>query len=499
MSLRCFAGRSLAALCMTFMVECGVWAQDAASVYTPSYFPSTPRVPLGAVTPPPASTPLFRAILPVQALQPPAPSAVNPPAATPVAPAAPGTFDTGVVVQSTPAGPIARTVEPLDQAVEYVMGTFQTEWDDSAIQTSRWFNADYQMSWLRGQHGPSLVTTSGSAVPLASAGVLGLNTTTVALGGTSGWDTNPSSGIRLNAGRWLDSCWGVEVGGFFLENKANIANFASDGSANSFSLARPFVDAATGTPQAAIVALAGNESGSISATTRTQMWGAETNLVFREEPGRFFQTQVRAGFRYISLDDEILIQQTSTPLGAVTIPFNGNLAVTNPDSVRVTDSFKTHNDFFGPQFGFDTSWRLGRLVIDLDAKVALGDTHQEVTINGTSETISGGRTTNLVQGGLLANSANIGHYNRDAFSVVPEIELKLEYRWSPMVTTFISYDALIWGDVATSADQVPSTVDVTRVPTNRFFGAPGGVNPGFTMGHGDFVSQSAHVGLILKF
>jgi hypothetical protein len=492
----------LAALCMTFMVECGVWAQDAASVYTPSYFPSTPRVPPGAVAPPPTSTPLFRAILPVQALQQPAPSAVNPPASAPIAPPTlpmPGMIDSGVVVQSTPSGPIARTVEPLDQAVEYVMGTLQTDWDDSAIQTARWFNADYQMSWLRGQHAPPLVTSSGSAVPLASAGVLGLNTTTILLGGFHPVDASPSSGLRLNTGRWLDNCWGVEVGGFVLEDKANIFNAASDGSANSFALARPFTDSATGTQQAAVVALAGKEAGSITALTRAQMWGAEANIVFREEPGRFFQTQLRAGFRYIDLDDEILVQQSSTPLGAVSIPFNGNIAVTNPDSVRVTDSFRTHNQFLGPQFGFDSVWRLGKLNIDLDAKVALGDTRQEITVNGTSETISGGRTTNLVQGGLLANSANIGHYSRDAFSAIPEIELKLEYRYSPNVTLFASYDALIWGDVATAGEQVPSAVDITRVPTNRFFGAPGGVTPGFTMGHGDFVSQSMHVGVLLKF
>ena len=379
------------------------------------------------------------------------------------------------------------------------MGTLQTDWDDSAIQTTRWFNADYQLSWLRGQRTQPLVTSSGSSVPLASAGVVGLNTTTVLLGGASAWDTSPSSGFRLNTGRWLDNCWGVEVGGFLLENRANIFGAASDGSANSFALARPFTDSATGTQQAAVIALAGSEAGSISALTRAQMWGAEGNFVFREEPGRFFQTQLRAGVRYIDYDDSILIQSTSTPLGVVSIPFNGNLQVTNPDSVRVTDSFRTHNQFLGGQVGFDTSWRLGRLVFDLDAKLALGDTRQEVTVNGTSETISGGRTTNLVQGGLLANSSNIGSYSRDAFSVIPEIELKVEYRFSPTLSLFASYDALIWGDVATAGEQVPTTVDVTRVPTNRFFGSAGGVNPGFTMGHGNFVSQSMQLGVILKF
>jgi Putative beta barrel porin-7 (BBP7) len=167
--------------------------------------------------------------------------------------------------------------------------------------------------------------------------------------------------------------------------------------------------------------------------------------------------------------------------------------------VRVTDSFRTHNEFFGPQAGFDTSWRLGRLVFDIDAKLGIGDSHQEVTINGTSETISGGKSTNLVQGGLLANSSNIGHFTRDAFSVLPEIELKVEYRFTPTISAFASYDALIWQDVSTAGEQIPGVVDVTRVPTNRFFGSTGGVNPGPSITHGNFVSQSMHLGVLWKF
>ena len=165
----------------------------------------------------------------------------------------------------------------------------------------------------------------------------------------------------------------------------------------------------------------------------------------------------------------------------------------------MTDSFRTHNEFIGGQVGFDTSWRLGRLVFDLDTKVALGNTRQEVTINGTSEIIQGGVPTNLVQGGLLANSSNIGRYSHDAFSVIPEIELKMEYRCSPTVSLFASYDALIWQDVAMAGEQIPTSVDTTRVPTLATFGKAGGVNPGFIMEHGNFVSQSVHVGVLWKF
>jgi Putative beta barrel porin-7 (BBP7) len=509
MSLRCFAGRSLAALCMTFLVECGVWAQqDADSVYTPSYFPQTPRVAPGPVAPTQQSTPLFRAILPVQAIQSPTPSAVSPPqpGSAVGAPAVPNMFAPGGAaaqstpyVQSTPSGPIGRTVEPLDEAYEYVVGVMQTDWDDSAVpQAARWFNADYQLSWLRGQHVPPLVTASGASVPVTQVGVLGLNTTSILLGDKP-WDSSPSSGFRLNTGRWLDNHWGVEVGGFLLEDKGTVFNVASNGAANSLGLGRPFLDTFTGGLAAEVVAAPGQLAGSIQASTRAQMWGSDINFVFREEPGRFFQTQLRAGVRYIDYDDSIFISQTSTPLGAVSIPFNGNLRVTNPDSVRVDDSFRTHNEFIGGQVGFDTSWKLGRLVFDLDTKVALGSTHQEVTVNGTSETISGGQTTNLVQGGFLANLSNIGHYSRDAFSAIPEIEFKVEYRCSPTLSLFASYDALIWQDVAMAGGQIPTVVDVTHVPTNPAFGAANGVNPGFSMGHSNFISQSLHAGVLWKF
>jgi hypothetical protein len=510
MCLRSFAVRSLLALAVALVAEHGIHAQGPAQdgsvytpVYTPTYVPVTPRSPNAALSLPNPITPFFRALLPAQANQQPGIQQVQAvaPMPNPIAPPAgvqpPGMMNPGVA-PGTPVGPGMRPTEPLEEAADYVMGTLQLNWDDAAIRTTNWFDVDYQLSWLRAARTPPLVTSSGSSVPLAQAGVLGLNSTAILLG-QNPWSVSPSSGFRMAAGQWLDDSFAIELGGFLLEDKAGLFHAGGDGSPTSFSVGRPFIDTSNHAEAAAVTAFPNAFSGTIDALSRAQMWGTEANVVFREEPGRFFQTKLRAGLRYLDLDETISIQENSTPLGKFSIPFNGAVIVTNPDSVRVIDTFRTHNQFIGPQVGFDTAWKLGRLNFLLDARVAIGGNHQVIDIGGTSETISGGRTTNLVQGGLLATSSNSGQFTRDTLSIVPEIELKMEYRFTPTVSAFVSYDFLAWSDVANPGDQIPRQVDLTRVPTSAVFGQPGGVNPGVSLSHGPFTSQSLHVGMVLKF
>ena len=279
-------------------------------------------------------------------------------------------------------GPAIRQSEPLEEAADYVMGTLQMGWDDSAYRTFEWVNLDYQLSWLRGAHTPPLLTASGSAVPLALSRRLRAQ-----LDGDSGRQGHdPGQPVVRLPPRWGAVSRHLVRGrgpGFVLEDRASIFHAGGTGAADSFSVARPFIDTATGGESAAVTAFPGAFAGSVDVASRAQLWGTEMNAVFREEPGRFFQTKLRAGVRYLDLDQTVSITELSTPQNAFAIPFNGAVVVTNPDSVRVIDTFRTRNQFIGPQVGFETGWKVGRLNFDLDARVAIGGNHQVVDIGGT--------------------------------------------------------------------------------------------------------------------
>ena len=70
---------------------------------------------------------------------------------------------------------------------------------------SGWLDVDYLMWWTRGASLPPLVSSSSIWVPRQQAGVLGESTTDVVFGDER-VNGDLHSGVRLNAGVWLDDC-----------------------------------------------------------------------------------------------------------------------------------------------------------------------------------------------------------------------------------------------------------------------------------------------------
>ena len=126
-----------------------------------------------------------------------------------------------------------------------------------------WATGDYLVGWVRGGHRPPLITTSPAGTAAASAGVLGLPTTTVVLGNQD-VNNQARSGGRFQLGyhgTGETSTIGVEAGVWWLQeqNTSFLAN-----SNGSTILARPFIDAATKTPVATRIAFPGISSGFIA-------------------------------------------------------------------------------------------------------------------------------------------------------------------------------------------------------------------------------------------
>src|SRR5262249_11642651 len=139
-----------------------------------------------------------------------------------------------------------------------------------------------------------------------------------------------------------NSLVGVEAGYFFLADKRADVRFASNGDPL---LAQPFINAATGRPDATLVALPGVAVGAVGIAARTGPSGAEATLTGRLIESERFHLTALGGFRFLRLEDQVTSSegfQVAPPVPG----FGGN-------RVGVRDDFRTVNRFYGGQAGLE--------------------------------------------------------------------------------------------------------------------------------------------------
>ena len=119
------------------------------------------------------------------------------------------------------------------------------------------------------------------------------------------------------------------------------------------------------------------------------------------------RTDLLVGFRYYNLSDRVGIGE--------------NLLITQPDSpligstIQVSDNFRARNDFYGSEFGLRTQIYRGRWSLEILTKIAMGNNHQTITIDGQTVVATPGQPTQTYYAGVLAGETNGGVYQRDAF------------------------------------------------------------------------------------
>jgi hypothetical protein len=358
-----------------------------------------------------------------------------------------------------------------------------------------WVRGEYLLWWLRGASTPVLVTTGpADAAPLP--GAIGTPGTVVLFGGGRD-DDNPNSGFRITAGMWLDDCQthGIEASYFQLFPRSNDFN----GNGDRFPvLARPFTDVTTGEPlpNVEFPAAPGLASGSISIDQDTQLLGAELNylcnLCCTCDCLGYRRVDAFAGFRYVELRDRLDIVEDV--LVDPSVPDIGG------QRIIVQDSFHSRNQFYGGQIGIRGERMRDRFFVNGTAKIALGSTHQTVDINGNTRFISPTGAQRVEQGGLLALSSNIGHYDRDRFSVIPELGVNVGVQATDNLRVFVGYNFLYWTNVVRAGEQIDTFLNRNLIPTSAAFGAPGGpARPAFNWRESDFWAHGINLGVELRY
>ncbi|HZU39203.1 MAG TPA: BBP7 family outer membrane beta-barrel protein, partial [Gemmataceae bacterium] len=341
---------------------------------------------------------------------------------------------------------------------------------------------------------PPLVTTG----PQASLGALGQPGTVVLFGG----DINQGLfvGGRLTAGMWLDPEmeWGIEGSVFGLGQRT--VNFGASSTGEPV-LARPIFSptGAAGVEQIANLQEVINgvtvlpTFGSVAVRETSRLWGGNTDLIFGLCRGDWGRLDLIGGFRYLNLRDDLSINENVT------------IAATSPVSpgvnFLVTDAFGTRNQFYGGDIGLRSELYWGNWQLDVTGKVALGNTHEVVTINGVTGITPPGVPTTFFQGGLLALPSNIGRYSRNRFAVAPEVGINLGYQLTPHWRIFGGWNFLYWSHVVRPGNAIDTVVNPTQVP--RFGGSAatlvGAARPAFTFNDSSFWAQGANIGIEFRY
>jgi hypothetical protein len=367
-----------------------------------------------------------------------------------------------------------------------------------------WVSAEYLVWWIRDSHLPPLVTTGpANAAQIPPPGALGSSTTRVLFGGDL--DHEAFSGGRFTAGLWLNDCQtvGFEASYFFLGSRSNDFTAGSSGAAGSSVLARPFFDVSTGLPNVELVAFPGLASGTVHVHSSSRLQGPEANLLCNLccsaaccdccnecQPAPGYRVDLLGGFRWLESREGLGITEDIQVLPTSPV-FTG-------DHIRVLDQFDTRNEFYGGQIGLRAEvWR-NRFFANIAGKVALGDTHQTVDINGGTTVVQPGGPALVKQGGLLALPSNIGSYSRDEFSVVPEVDFNVGYQLTNNLRVFVGYTFLYWSDVVRPGDVIDLNVNSTRLPTS-LIPPSGPLRPQFTFRDSDYWAQGVNFGVQVRY
>jgi hypothetical protein len=359
-----------------------------------------------------------------------------------------------------------------------------------------WVSGEYLLWTVKNESIAAPLVTTGTA---SSSAILGAPGTSVAIGG-SDVSFGELSGARVGIGFCNeDHDWGVELTGFLIERAGNNAALGSDAS-GSPAIGRPFINSATGAESVSLVSFPGAFSGSVVVSNTSEFGGAEVNLVHNMTSTLGATFDFLIGFRYLALDEELGITQSSVLLPGGVLGFNGS-TVLAPANVSVGDTFRTHNDFYGGQIGAQVEFHpYQRIFAMLGGKIGFGDSHENVNASGYTSLSGTGAPASTVPGGLLAVAGNSGSSTRDAFSVVPEASVNVGVEITKNLRLFVGYSFIYWDNVARPGDQFSRTINPSTVPSSLSFGTGiGAANPANPIVKTDFWAQGLNVGFAFRY
>jgi hypothetical protein len=225
-------------------------------------------------------------------------------------------------------------------------------------------------------------------------------------------------------------------------------------------------------------------------TATSEFNSAEALLRRKITDSHDYHIDMVLGYRYARLAENLQIYETQNLLASrANFPAGTTLGI--------SDAFDTLSEFNGGEIGFVFQEQYRRWTVDITAKMAVGNTNTKVSIFGaTSTTGAAGSPTVTYTGGVLAQRSNIGIYETNSVTVVPELGLKLGFNLNRRLKLSAGYNFLYWSKVARPGDQIDTDVNATQIPPGTLNGA---AFPKVTNRTTDFWMQGVTAGLEYRF
>jgi hypothetical protein len=222
------------------------------------------------------------------------------------------------------------------------------------------------------------------------------------------------------------------------------------------------------------VSAPGSIAGELDVRGQSRLWGAEANFIRNVIYDCECTINLLVGFRYIDLDENLSLTQTSTFLTSQQQAFAGATYAVNPgNTLSLADRFVTRNNLFAGQVGTQIAWRKGPLTYDVFGKVAMGPNVQQIQIDGSSQLTTATLGTITAPGGLLAlNGANSGRSSTGWFTIAPEVGGQVGWQITRNVKIAAGYNLLYINSVVRPGDQINTRVNPSFVPASTTFGNP---------------------------
>ena len=410
-------------------------------------------------------------------------------------------------------------------------------------------SVQYLYWYTRGQRTPALATSAVPGTPISRAAVLAQPTTQTLLGGGR-LDSNGFSGGLLNLGMNLGPNNAFEFNFFSLGDEESLFDQTASGDQI---LARPFFNTFTNQQDAEFVSFPGLVEGRLRVSSDLDFRGFGArwrhNLLcgcpcfcrsggpcgscnggfsggglgygglgggglggcgrgfgsflhnlcngggFRSIGGFTSGLSITAfdsliGYRHFDLDEQLRIEEnlvsTSTTNG---VPVG--------TTIDIVDEFRTTNDFDGVDLGLNWEWGgASRWGLGLQTSVAFGNNRQRAFIDGSTVITTPNEAPVTNVGGLLALESNIGTFERDQFTVVPQVGANLYYTLFPGARLSFGYSLVYFDDVLRPGSIIDNNVDPRLLPP-AVVGA--GNQPNFIAQSDNFWAQGINFGIDFCF
>jgi hypothetical protein len=356
-----------------------------------------------------------------------------------------------------------------------------------------WVRGEYLMWWTKGMYVPPLVTTSPQGTSDDDAGVLGRPDTRI-LFGDEGLFDQVRWGTRLQVGAWLGDCqcYGVEGEYFALGDETVRFQRQSNGDPI---LARPFFNVLSEEQDSELVAYPDLIEGTVTvgALTELESAGVRARINLRsacccavsgcgECSPSAARVDLLLGYRFLHLDEDLWVREDLNSLLPVA-----------PAAFQINDRFDSENAFHGGEIGLLLESQGCRWSWEILAKVALGNSHEVVRIDGdTAITLYG--VPSPYPAGILAQRTNIGEYADDEFAVVPEVGITVGYQLTCRLRATFGYSFIYWNDVARPGEQIDLGLNPNLFPPEQVpFSGP--LRPAFAFQHTDYWAQGLRFGV----